>query len=98
MFMIWIERLRRDALISVHRRSSVVSLSPCLRGERAVPCVSHIANREIGVPGTVCATVQKVKHPAGEKIFIPSGIRSYAPFRLRVRTEFRHDSCNTAPS
>ena len=44
----------------------------------------------------VCATVEKVKHPAGEKFFIPSGKRSYAIFWPRARTEFRHDSCNTA--
>jgi hypothetical protein len=51
------------------------------------------------VPGNdhVCATVQKVKHPAREKFFIPLGARSCALFGRCLRPEFRHDSCNTAP-
>jgi hypothetical protein len=47
--------------------------------------------------GHVCATVEKVKHSAGKKSFIPSGVRSYTILRPRARTEFRHDWCNTAP-
>ena len=47
--------------------------------------------------GTVPATVEKVKHPAGQKFFIPSRTRSCAILRRPARTEFRHDSCNTAP-
>jgi hypothetical protein len=45
----------------------------------------------------VCATIQKVKHPAGEKFFIRLATRSCAAGPRRARTEFRHDSCNTAP-
>ncbi len=45
--------------------------------------------------GRVCATAEKVKHPAGEKFFTPSGARTCAiPWRGPC-TEFRHDSCNT---
>jgi hypothetical protein len=43
----------------------------------------------------VCATVEKAKHSASEKFFIPLNARSYAVFGRRTRTEFRHDSCNT---
>jgi hypothetical protein len=50
-----------------------------------------------GLTVNICATVQKVKHPAGEKFFIPWGTRSYANFGRPARTEFRHDSCNAAP-
>jgi hypothetical protein len=51
------------------------------------------------VPGNdhVRATVQKVKRPAREELFIPLGARSCAIFGRCLRTEFRHDSCNTAP-
>jgi hypothetical protein len=45
----------------------------------------------------VYATVEKAKHPASEKFFIPFRTRGYAPFGLCAHTEFRHDSCNTAP-
>jgi hypothetical protein len=44
----------------------------------------------------VCATVEKVKHPASQKFFIPSRTRSCAILGRPARTEFRHDSCNTA--
>jgi hypothetical protein len=44
-----------------------------------------------------CATVEKVKRPASKKFFIPLGTRSYAILGRLARTEFRHDSCNTAP-
>jgi hypothetical protein len=47
--------------------------------------------------GHVCATVQKVKHLAAEKFFIPLGTRSCAILGGCPRPEFRHDSCNTAP-
>jgi len=51
-----------------------------------------------GVPhptnGHVCATVDKAKHSASQKFFIPSGARSYAILGHPARTEFRHDSCN----
>jgi hypothetical protein len=43
----------------------------------------------------VCATVEKLKHPASQKFFIPSGTRGYAILRRCPCTEFRHDSCNT---
>ena len=49
-----------------------------------------------GLTVNIRATVEKVKHPAGEKFFIPSDTRSYASFWLRPCTEFRHDSCHTA--
>jgi len=45
----------------------------------------------------VSATVEKAKHPACEKFSIPLRARSCAIFGRCVRTEFRHDSCNTAP-
>ncbi len=50
-----------------------------------------------GLTVTVCATVEKAKHSANGKFFIPWGTSSYAIFRRSARTEFRHDSCNTAP-
>jgi hypothetical protein len=49
------------------------------------------------LPRTVCATVEKVKHPASQKFFTPSGVRSCAIPGRGPCTEFRHDSCNTAP-
>jgi len=72
------------------------------------PCLPHGGYRREGPGGFkmllasvrnghVCATVQKVKHLAAEKSFIPLGTRSYAIWGPRPRTEFRHDSCNTAP-
>jgi len=45
----------------------------------------------------VGATVEEVKHPACQKISIPLGARSCAVLGPGPRTEFRHDSCNTAP-
>jgi hypothetical protein len=50
-----------------------------------------------GSNGYVRATVEEVKHAASEKFFIPSRTRSYAILGRPARTEFRHDSCNTAP-
>jgi hypothetical protein len=50
-----------------------------------------------GLTVTVCATVEKTKHPTGEKFFIPVGVTSCAILGRCLRTEFRHDSCNTAP-
>ncbi len=50
-----------------------------------------------GLTVNTCATVEKVKHPACKKFFIPSGTTSYTTFRPPPCTEFRHDSCNTAP-
>jgi hypothetical protein len=43
------------------------------------------------------ATVEKTKHHVREKSFIPCDTRSYATRQHPARTEFRHDSCNTAP-
>jgi hypothetical protein len=45
----------------------------------------------------VCATVGKLKHPVSGEFFIPAGTRSCAILWCCPRTEFRHDSCNTAP-
>jgi hypothetical protein len=45
----------------------------------------------------ICATVEKVKHRASQKFFIPYRTRSCAILGRLARTEFRHDSCNTAP-
>jgi hypothetical protein len=45
----------------------------------------------------VRATVEKVKHLASLKFFIPCRTRSYEILEHPARTEFRHDSCNTAP-
>ena len=50
-----------------------------------------------GLTVNICATVEKAKRPACEKFFIPCHTRGYASFGPRARTEFRHDSCNTAP-
>jgi hypothetical protein len=50
-----------------------------------------------GLTVNISATGEKVKRPARRKFFIPFGTRSYAAFGPRLRTEFRHDSCNTAP-
>jgi hypothetical protein len=47
--------------------------------------------------GIIRATVEKGKHPARQKFFIPSRTRSYAISGRPARPEFRHDSCNTAP-
>ncbi len=48
-----------------------------------------------GLDVNVHATVEKGKHPAGEKSFIPYGMSGYATFGHGARTEFRYDSCNT---
>ncbi len=56
-----------------------------------------------GIPGTsvgndnVCATVEKAKHPARKTLSIPCRTRGYVISGRSARTEFRHDSCNTAP-
>jgi hypothetical protein len=90
-FMIYDLRFGSDAfggmLLSVHPHSSAVEKNSSQRSSRA--------NREIGVPDNVCATVQKAKHPACEKFFTPCYTRGYTIFGPRTRPEFRHDSCNT---
>jgi hypothetical protein len=70
----------------------------CRSGERRSRRSSDAFWRQAAPSGRdhVCATVEKTKRGASEKFFIPSGARSYAIWGLRVRTEFRHDSCNTA--
>jgi len=73
----------------------------CRRRTGFSPCC-HVGWGLSSAPGlgsndNVCATIQKVKHPAREKFFIPSRTRGYAIFGRSARTEFRHDSCNTAP-
>jgi hypothetical protein len=47
--------------------------------------------------GIIRATVEKGKHPASQKFFIPSRTRGYALSGRPARPEFRRDSCNTAP-
>ena len=44
----------------------------------------------------VRATVEKVKRPACGEFFIPLATKSCAIWGRDARTEFRHDSCNTA--
>jgi len=54
--------------------------------------------REVGSAGDqVRATVEKAKRPGSEEFFIPSCPKGYAASDRHARTEFRHDSCNTAP-
>ncbi len=65
-------------------------------GWQSVPIsAAQIPGKSVGTD-YVGATVEKVKHPARKKSFIPSGVRSYVILRPCARTEFRHDSCNAA--
>jgi hypothetical protein len=50
-----------------------------------------------GLTVNISATVEKAKGPTGEKFFIPSRTRGYVIQGRHARSEFRHDSCNTAP-
>ena len=82
-----------DAILRVWEPDPPCSLWPTasglplsvLRRLSVIPCF----------PRTVCATVEKVKHPARGKSFIPFGTRSCVIVGRCPRTEFRHDSCNT---
>jgi hypothetical protein len=122
-FIIWVARLRRDALIRVHpihlrlrypwlsvlHLPSVASVCSVVQwgffcdlvllGDLCVPSASLRAGLGARIGSGcdhVCATVQK-EDTASEKFFIPSGTRSCAIFGRCLRTEFRQDSCNTAP-
>jgi hypothetical protein len=61
----------------------------------SVPSAAGIPGKPVG-HDHFRATVEKVKHPAREESSIPSGTRSYGILEPPARTEFRHDSCNTA--
>jgi hypothetical protein len=74
-------------------KTAFVVLGDTSREGRVGFNVLHVSVRN----GHVYATVQKVKHLAAEKFFIPLDKRSYVILGRCPRTEFRHDSCNTAP-
>ena len=56
----------------------------------------RIPGRSVG-HDHVPATVEKTKYLVSGESFIPLAARIYAIQQPRARTEFRHDSCNTAP-
>jgi hypothetical protein len=86
----WEWPLSLRTIASIDKKARAIAYSSAATGTTLTLTIG-------GLTVNVCATVEKVKHPARKEIIIPCHTRTYAIFEPRARTEFRHDSCNTAP-